>query len=1670
MMKFRVLILVMIAGVLIAGPVHAQNFGIIDFLYDRIKALLYLNPVINQVLLQRSNINATSTNALLEVQASSTPAIYANLGIHASSTSQFNGTITWGNASTTGNTYTGGNATTTGQHYFGNRLELKAIDTPTENPASGDVNVYATTTEDGSPELHITNASGLDVNLTGGGGGCTTLDCLSDATVSLFTDGRVLRANGTVFTDATLGFSDLTGNATVAQGGTNITSYSIGDIIYATAATVLTKLGIGTDEYVLTAEGTGLAYEERMDLTSNQTVASGIKTFAVPPKSSTNADESDELVNFSQLSGLSVSQIYKDSVTAATTTSLTLSGVQNVDIGVTGVSGDRVLVAGQSSNPTNGCYTQDAGAWTRCTDYDAAAEVIRGTTFGVEGGTFNQGKVFIMNSPSVVTLGVDAITFASFPGVNITGGDGISVTAGDISVDFVTDNGFQFTGSQLAHLFNNSMTANSSGLAVNTTSPFNWTALNTWTDARPATLNASSTAVGTLKGYGAVDFDSTVNIDGALSISTVSGAGLTDCDGSSNAIRWDSSTSLFSCGSISGSGSGSGSNGVATTTVKLVTENITNNTYQDDDELKLAVDASSKYNFRFVLFTRSATVPDMKFQVTGPTGATCVYMLQNTEDAISHGTTAGTSNRATACSSSMVMVTAAATDETLEIVGSMTTSVTAGDITLQWAQNTTNATPATVYAGSYLVAYKVGAVPVFTSNWVFNSLGYLTPSSTVGVILPSNATTTGHHVVGNTNPPGPMVTGDLFVGNSATATANFQADGSTFVVQADTSRVGVGTLTPGNLFTVAGIAESSSMWYSSGTGITQILLDSTTANYGRIQNDRTDTWSLAYGSSATNSLGNAVIQWGTNGNATATGALNIGTTAVGTTLGALHGAGDLYVGRNATVTTALTVTGLFQARDSYASTTGRFNIGTSLGGLAANTNLFNTGDLFVGDDATVTGSFSAGGGALLVDNGDGKISVASNSWLYFVNTLKTNIVMNSSGSNYGTIQNDGANFWSLGYKTTNSTVAGTAVIQWGANGNATTTGGLNIGTTIVGTTLGTLHGAGDLFVGDDATVTDSLHVGSLFHAFDSHASTTGSFNIGTTLNTINNSARFGAGDLFVGDDATTTGSFTVDTNTLFVNADTNWVGIGTIDPEGLLEVQGAEGLPAVIYLDADDGDDAADTWFLESEIDNDFTFNQGTTELLELSNLSSYVQIDSPLGMIFQEAGGNRFAIDGNAVFFYDDIELQFGSSLDYSMGYNATTDSFQIVDGAALNSNVRLSILPSGNVGINTTTPNDYKFVVNSTDATTGLFQVATTSNRFVFAIGADGNITLSSSSDTTIAPLITGDNPGRNLTITAGQGGAFLGTGGALNLTGGNGLAGGAVNINSTGFVAGDVNIQNSTLGDVLLADGGGKVGINTTTPAALLTISLDDKTTYPWLVASTTNAQIFAFTPDGTLTFSNHRPGIQFTDDDSGDDDYFIATDNTDNTLSFYTGTKGSAETQALSIDTNARVIHEINTAVSTDPVCWDGSGPSIHADCTSLFKWKANIFDLKLGLETVLELQPRTFNWRRDPTTHELDESKIDPELDLGFIAEEVEAVDPLLASYSLNVETGNKELVGIKIERFVAPLINAVQELFGKFQLLFSWNEELQKRIEKLEAIVEKQQVIISNLQKNGTSN
>jgi phage-related tail fiber protein len=129
-------------------------------------------------------------------------------------------------------------------------------------------------------------------------------------------------------------------------------------------------------------------------------------------------------------SGLDV----KDSVRAATTANITLSGTQTID-GVSLIAGDRVLVKDQTTASGNGIYVVAAGAWSRATDADSSAEVTSGMFTFVEEGTVNGDSGYVLTTNGAITLGTTSLAFAQFSGTGqITAGAGLTKTGNTIDV------------------------------------------------------------------------------------------------------------------------------------------------------------------------------------------------------------------------------------------------------------------------------------------------------------------------------------------------------------------------------------------------------------------------------------------------------------------------------------------------------------------------------------------------------------------------------------------------------------------------------------------------------------------------------------------------------------------------------------------------------------------------------------------------------------------------------------------------------------------------------------------------------------------------------------------------------------------------------------------------------------------------------------------------------------------------------------------------------------------------------------------------------------------------------------------------------------------------------------------------------------------------------------
>lgn len=89
--------------------------------------------------------------------------------------------------------------------------------------------------------------------------GTTAITFAEFSTSQVYTGTSPIQVSGTVISLNTV---------PVASGGTNITSYTTGDLLYASGSTTLSKLTIGATNYVLTSSGTAPQYVAQSTLTA----------------------------------------------------------------------------------------------------------------------------------------------------------------------------------------------------------------------------------------------------------------------------------------------------------------------------------------------------------------------------------------------------------------------------------------------------------------------------------------------------------------------------------------------------------------------------------------------------------------------------------------------------------------------------------------------------------------------------------------------------------------------------------------------------------------------------------------------------------------------------------------------------------------------------------------------------------------------------------------------------------------------------------------------------------------------------------------------------------------------------------------------------------------------------------------------------------------------------------------------------------------------------------------------------------------------------------------------------------------------------------------------------------------------------------------------------------
>lgn len=136
--------------------------------------------------------------------------------------------------------------------------------------------------------------------------------------------------------------------------------------------------------------------------------------------------------------------------------------------------------------------------------------------------------------------------------------------------------------------------------------------------------------------------------------------------------------------------------------------------------------------------------------------------------------------------------------------------------------------------------------------------------------------------------------------------------------------------------------------------------------------------------------------------------------------------------------------------------------------------------------------------------------------------------------------------------------------------------------------------------------------------------------------------------------------------------------------------------------------------------------------------------------------------------------------------------------------------------------------------------------------------------------------------------------------------------------------------------------------------------------------------------------------------------------------------------------------------------------------------------KLDLGAVDKILQRTINKTIDgkittaPNADKLSSTPKEQTTYTGFIAQDVEkAAKALNYDFSgVDAAKNDKDLYGLRYAEFVVPLVKSVQELSVKNDALEEKNKQLEKRIEKLEALVNAQpfDVLSQSSEKNANSN
>ena len=205
--------------------------------------------------------------------------------------------------------------------------------------------------------------------------GTTAITFAQFSTSQVYTGTSPIQVSGTVISLNTV---------PVASGGTNLTSYTAGDLLYASGTTTIAKLGIGTTNYVLTSSGSAPQYVDQSTLTAGAaTNIAGGAAGSVPYNTGSGATSFLALgtTNYVLTAGASAPQYVAQSTLSvgSATTATTATNATNVAITANSTNATNYLTF---VSATTGNLGQLVNSSITCNPSTGAI------TGGISGGTF----------------------------------------------------------------------------------------------------------------------------------------------------------------------------------------------------------------------------------------------------------------------------------------------------------------------------------------------------------------------------------------------------------------------------------------------------------------------------------------------------------------------------------------------------------------------------------------------------------------------------------------------------------------------------------------------------------------------------------------------------------------------------------------------------------------------------------------------------------------------------------------------------------------------------------------------------------------------------------------------------------------------------------------------------------------------------------------------------------------------------------------------------------------------------------------------------------------------------------------------------------------------------------------------------------------------------------